>query len=110
MNPRFGRVQKAVVLGRLDDPKVFVAGRGLHDLLASGNLDERGVAHLRSYGDDVVRVVVDDSCSVLGKAEDRSPGQQNSNQSVKFHGFSGYADCEMNGNSWASFLRPSTAP
>src|SRR6266404_8171119 len=106
MNPRLGRVQEAVVLDRLDDPEVFVAGRGLHDLFPGGNLDERGVTHLRPDGDDVIGVIVNDSGGALGKAESRCTGQQNSNQSVKFHGFSGYAVCGMNGNSWASFFRP----
>ncbi len=68
MNPGLGRMQETVVLHRLDDPEIFIAGRGFHDLLPRWDLDQRGVAHLGADGDDVVGVVVDDAGRAVGES------------------------------------------
>ena len=65
------RMQKAVVADGVDDPEVLVAGGDLQNLLRGGQLDQRGVAHLRVDTHDVVGVVLDDAGGLLAVGHGR---------------------------------------
>ena len=56
---------KEIVANSVDNPEVFVAGSDFQNLLRAGQLNERGVAHLRAHTHDVVGVVFDDAGGLL---------------------------------------------
>ena len=70
------RMQKAVVPNGVDDPEVLIAGGDLQNLLRAGQLNQRGVAHLRADAHDVVGVVFDDAGGLLAVGHGRGQAEQ----------------------------------
>ncbi len=88
MDACLGRMQEAIVSGGVDDPEVFVAGGDLQNFLRRRKLNQRCVAHLGAYTDDVVGVVLHHASGLLGEAA--GCGQQQREREYKSLVFIGH--------------------
>ncbi len=79
MKVRLGRMEEAVILDRIQNPEVLVAGGDFQNLLRRRQRNQRGVMHLGANGHDVVGVVMHNAGDLLrvrGQGRQRQQSDQ----------------------------------